>query len=130
MKVLHIFPQLTPDLVSGSERYEYMLSRKLAELGVEVDVLTTRTKNAYPTAGFTSAWPDEHPAATASVDGIRIRRFSTTFQIGPRLGQWLSRRILKRWEREERRFGTMLRGSRNLLDYYDSERAAGRGSTI
>ncbi|HEY2107195.1 MAG TPA: glycosyltransferase family 4 protein [Candidatus Binataceae bacterium] len=118
MKVLHIFPQLTPDLVSGSESYEYMLSRKLAELGVEVDILTTRTKNAYPTAAFTSAWPNQHPAGEVCLDGIRIRRFSATFDIGPRLGHWLSRRILKRWEREEGRFGTMLRGSRNLPDYY------------
>ncbi len=118
MKVLHIFPQFTPDLVSGSERYEYMLSAKLAELGVEVDVLTTRTKNAYPTAAFTSAWPAEHPAGLTTLNGMRIRRFPVTFEIGPRLGHRLSRRILKRWEREERRYGTMLRGSRNLVDYY------------
>lgn len=118
MKVLHIFPQFTPDLVSGSERYEYMLSRKLAEHGVEVDVLTTRTKNAYPTAGFTSAWPDEHPPGLTSIDGIRIHRFPASFHIGPRLGHLLSRRILKRWAREERHFGTMLRGSLNLVDYY------------
>ena len=57
MKVLHIFPQFTPDLLNGSERYEYMLSRKLVELGVEVQVLTTRARNAYSTAAFTSASP-------------------------------------------------------------------------
>lgn len=125
MKVLHIFPQFTPDLISGSERYEYMLSRKLVEHGVEVDVLTTRTKNACPTAAFTSAWPDEHPPGVTVVDGIRIQRFSASFDIGPRLGHFLSRRMLKRWEREERHVGAMLKGSRNLVDYY-RRRALGR----
>jgi hypothetical protein len=57
MNVLHIFPQFTPDLLNGSERYEYMLSRKLLELGVDVHVLTTRTRNAHQTAAFISAWP-------------------------------------------------------------------------
>jgi glycosyltransferase involved in cell wall biosynthesis len=118
VKVLHIFPQLTPDLVSGSERYEYMLTRKLVELGIEVDVLTTRTRNEYQTAAFTSAWPSEHPPGLADIDGIRIRRFPVSFQFGPRLGRMLSRWMLKQWEREERRFGTMVRGSRSLIDYY------------
>ncbi len=125
MKVLHIFPQFTPDLVSGSERYEYMLSRKLVEHGVEVDVLTTRTRNAYPTAAFTSAWPNEHPPRITMVDGIRIRRFSASFDFGPRLGHFLSRRMFERWEREERRVGAMVKGSRNLVDYY-RQRALGR----
>jgi glycosyltransferase involved in cell wall biosynthesis len=118
VKVLHIFPQFTPDLLSGSERYEYMLSRKLVELGVEVRVLTTRTRNAYPTAAFTSAWPNDHPAAETSVEGIQIRRFAASFDIGPRLGHALSRLMLRRWQREERRDGAMVRGSRNLVDYY------------
>src|SRR5690242_4592919 len=95
-----------------------MLSRKLVELGVEVRVLTTRTRNAYPTAAFASAWPSDHPAAETSVEGIQIRRFAATFDIGPRMGHALSRLMLRRWEREERRDGAMVRGSRNLVDYY------------
>jgi glycosyltransferase involved in cell wall biosynthesis len=118
VKVLHVFPQFTPDLLSGSERYEYMLSRKLVELGVEVKVLTTRTCNAYPTAAFTSAWPNDHPAGESVVEGIRIRRFAATFDIGPRIGYSLSRLMLRRWAREERRDGAMIKGSRNLVDYY------------
>jgi glycosyltransferase involved in cell wall biosynthesis len=118
VKVLHIFPQFTPDLLNGSERYEYMLSRKLVELGVEVQVLTTRARNAYQTTAFTSAWPNDHPRDATSVDGIGIKRFAASFHIGPRIGHVLSRRMLKRWEREERRYGAMVRGSRNLVDYY------------
>lgn len=95
MKVLHVFPQFTPDMVNGSERYEYMLSRKLVELKVDVDILTTRTRNAYPTSAFTSAWPNDHLPGLTYADGIRIRRFAASFQIGPRLGNWLSRRIFK-----------------------------------
>jgi len=89
------------------------------EHGVEVDVLTTRTKNAHPTAAFTSAWPDEHPPEVSSIDGIRIRRFSVGFYPGPRLAHLLSRLMLRRWDREERRLGKMLTGSRNLIDYYE-----------
>jgi glycosyltransferase involved in cell wall biosynthesis len=118
VKVLHIFPQFTPDLLNGSERYEYMLSSKLAERGVEVDLWTTRTKNAYPTAALSSAWPDEHPSGPSHVDGISIRRFPVSFQVGPRLGRALSRTMFRRWEREERRLGTMVRGSRGFVDYY------------
>jgi glycosyltransferase involved in cell wall biosynthesis len=124
VKALHIFPQFGPDLVNGSERYEYMLSSKLVELGVEVDVLTTRTRSAYPTSAFTSAWPNDFPTQITTVGGIRIQRFAATFHIRPRMGHALSRRILRRWEREERRCGAMVRGSRNLVDYYQGRALA------
>jgi glycosyltransferase involved in cell wall biosynthesis len=118
VKVLHIFPQFTPDLLNGSERYEYMLSSKLAEQGVEVELWTTRTKNAYPTAALSSAWPNEHAPGASRLDGMRIRRFPVSFHAGPRMGRMLSRMMFKRWEREERRLGAMVRGSRGLVDYY------------
>jgi len=34
------------------------------------------------------------------------------------LGHFVSHRILNRWEREEQRYGTMLKGSRNQIDYF------------
>jgi len=49
-----------PELTNGSERHEYLLSEKLAQLGVGVDVLTTRTRNSYQTSALSSAWPSDY----------------------------------------------------------------------
>jgi glycosyltransferase involved in cell wall biosynthesis len=118
LKVLHVFPQFGPDLVNGSERYEYLLSRKLVELGIEVDVLTTRTKNSYQTSAFSSAWPHDYSEGIEVIDGMRIERFPVSFSLSPTMGHAISRSILKRWRREEERHGLMIKGSRNLVSYY------------
>jgi glycosyltransferase involved in cell wall biosynthesis len=107
-----------PELVNGSERHEYLLSKKLVELGVEVDVLTTQTKNAYQTSAFSSAWPSEYSERSQIVDGMRVERFPVSFSLPPRIGHRLSRSMLNRWRREEERRGLMVTGSRNLADYY------------
>src|SRR5579875_401671 len=107
-----------PDLVNGSERHEYLLSRKLVELGVLVDVLTTQTKNARQTSAFSSAWPRDYPERVEIIDGMRVERFPATFSLSPRIGHTVSRLMLRRWAREERRFGVMVKGSQNMFDYY------------
>ena len=118
MKVLHVFPQFGPELPNGSDRHEYLLSAKLAQLGVEVDVLTTQTGNSYHTSAFSTAWPLDYAQRTQQVDGLRIERFPVSFSLSPRMGYAISVPLLKRWRREERRYGLMLKGSRNLVDYY------------
>jgi glycosyltransferase involved in cell wall biosynthesis len=107
-----------PDLVNGSERHEYLLSKKLAELGVLVDVLTTQTRQSRQTSAFSSAWPAEYPERVEILDGMRVERFPVSFSLSPGLGRALSRSMLRRWAREEQRFGTMLKGSRGMFDYY------------
>jgi glycosyltransferase involved in cell wall biosynthesis len=107
-----------PDLVNGSERHEYLLSKKLAELGVLVDILTTQTRQSSQTSAFSSAWPAEYPERVEILDGMRIERFPVSFSLSPKMGTILSRSMLRRWEREEQRFGTMLKGSRGMFDYY------------
>jgi glycosyltransferase involved in cell wall biosynthesis len=107
-----------PDLVNGSERHEYLLSKKLAELGVLVDVLTTQTKNSRQTSALSSAWPREYPQRVEIVDGMRVERFPASFSLSPRIGFALSRLMLRRWAREEQRLGVMVKGSSNMFDYY------------
>jgi glycosyltransferase involved in cell wall biosynthesis len=118
MKVLHVFPQFTPDSINGSERYEYLLSRKLVELGVEVELLTTTTKDFVAVAPFCLHWPHQYTQAPAERDGIKITRRRTTVQLPRRLGYFVSRRIERRWKREEERYGAMLKGSRNYVDHF------------
>lgn len=118
MKVLHIFPQFGPELVNGSDRHEYLLSRKLVELGVEVDVFTTLTNSVHQTSAFSSAWPQNYRERLEVVDGMRVERFPVSFSLSPRLGYVLSLSILKRWQREEQRYGSMVKGSHNLVHYY------------
>jgi glycosyltransferase involved in cell wall biosynthesis len=138
MRVVHVFPQFTPESINGSERYEYLLSRKLVELGVELELLTTTTKDFIPVAPFCLHWPHQYVEPAAQCDGIRIRRMRTTFQLPRRIGYLVSRRLENRWQREEARYGTMLKGSRNYVDYfhrraierpliYDSIATLGRG---
>jgi glycosyltransferase involved in cell wall biosynthesis len=118
MKALHVFPQFSPESINGSERYEYMLSRKLVELGVEVDILTTTTKDFLPLEPFSLRWPDQYKELTTVKDGITIKRFPATFHLPEYIGHLLSRRMIKRWQWEEDRYGLMVKGSRNLIDYY------------
>jgi glycosyltransferase involved in cell wall biosynthesis len=105
-------------LFSGSERYEYLLSKKLVELGVKVDVFTTRSRIFRQTAAFSSAWPPDYIDTHELIDGIWVERFPVSFHLSPRFGRLVSLSILRRWQREERCGGLMLKGSRNLVNYY------------
>ncbi|GEM_PF-1878902 len=118
MRVVHVFPQFTPESTNGSERYEYLLCRKLVEIGVELEILTTTTKDFIPVAPFCLHWPHQYVESAEERDGIRIRRLRATFQVPRRLGYFVSRRIENRWRREEARYGTMLKGSRNYVDSF------------
>lgn len=88
------------------------------DLGLEVDVLTTLTKNSYQTSAFSSAWPHDYSEKFELIDGMRIERFAVSFSLSPKMGHALSRLMLKRLGREEERHGLMIKGSRNLVYYY------------
>jgi glycosyltransferase involved in cell wall biosynthesis len=118
VKALHIFPTFGSELLYGAERHEYLLSRRLVDLGVEVDVLTTLTMNAHQTAAFSSNWPRDYSEPCQVIDGMRIARFPVSFSLQPRIARALSSSMLKRWTHEERRYGAMVKGSRNMVDYY------------
>jgi len=118
VKALHIFPTFGPELFNGAERHEYLLSKKLAELGVAISVFTTQTKNARQTSALSSDWPSEYTERAEIVDAMQVRRFPVSFSLSPRIGYVLSRAMLKRWNREEECGGLMVKGSRNLVEYY------------
>jgi glycosyltransferase involved in cell wall biosynthesis len=125
MKVLHVYPQFTPESVNGSERYEYLLSKALVELGVEVELLTTTTRDFLPVGAFCLHWPHQYTQEPAQRDGISIVRQRATFHLPAKVGHFVSRRIENRWKREEQLYGAMLKGSRAYVDYFH-RRAAQR----
>jgi hypothetical protein len=93
-----------PELTNGSERHEYLLSKKLAQLGVGVDVLTTRTRNSYQTSALSSAWPSDYSEGVEVVDGMRVERFPATFL--PVAANWVLAIVVDAQEMEIR--GTAL----------------------
>ena len=125
MKALHIFPLFGNDLFNGSEYYEYMLSKNLVKLGVEVNVCTTLCRRLRPTSAFSLQWENSYNEAFERVDGMNIHRFPVTFSTPPNMGHLISRLVFKRWEKEENKHGKMLRGSKNFVEYLKS-RAASR----
>lgn len=118
MRALHIFPLFGPELTNGSEYHEYMLSKKLVELGVSVDVFTTRSQRFRPTSAFSLEWVSDYDQEFEQADGINIYRFPVSFSIPPKIGRVISRLVFKRWKREEKRYGIMMKGSKNLVHYY------------
>ena len=72
MRALHVFPFFGPDLVHGGESHAYMLSKKLVELGVEVDVLATLSKRARATSAFSLEFTNEYEHDGAYMDGKRV----------------------------------------------------------
>jgi glycosyltransferase involved in cell wall biosynthesis len=127
VRALHVFPLFGADLTNGSEHYEYMLTKTLVEQGIEVDVLTTTSRSMHAVSAFSSGWGHDYTAGVEQADGIRIHRFPVTFSMPAALGRAVSRLILRRWKREERRYGSMLRGSPHLVDHLH-RRAVGRSA--
>lgn len=118
MRALHVFPLFGADLTNGSEYHEYMLTKTLVEQGVEVDVLTTTSRTIHPVSAFSSGWRPDYPAGVEQTDGITIHRFPVSFSLPPRLGRAVSRVMLRRWAREEQRFGRVLAGSPHVVDHF------------
>jgi len=125
MKALHVFPFFGSDLVHGAESHAYMLSKKLVEQGVEVDVLTTRSRKARATSAFSLEWTDDYGHDFEESDGIRIFRRPHSVSMPAAIGRVLSRIMFRRWHKEDQRYGVMIKGSRNLVESYH-HRALGR----
>src|SRR3989304_3272803 len=117
MKALHVFPLFGRELTNGAQHYEYMLTKKLVELGVKVDVFTTRSQQLRPNSAFSLKWVSDYDRAFEQANGINIYRFPATFSIPPTVGHVISRFVFKRWKKEEKKYGIMLKGSENLLEY-------------
>ena len=104
-----------------------MLSKKLVELGVEVDAFATLSRGAQATSAFSLAFPRDYELRFEESDGIAVHRFPASMALPAQVGHMLSRIVFRRWRREERRYGAVIGGSRNLVDSY-CQRAAARPS--
>jgi glycosyltransferase involved in cell wall biosynthesis len=119
MRALHVFPTFGADLTSGSEYYEYMLTKTLIEQGVEVDVLTTTSRRVQPRSAFSSGWSHDYASGReCAPDGITIHRAPVSFSMPTALGDAVSRVMFRRWRLEERRYGCMMRGSVHRVDHF------------
>jgi glycosyltransferase involved in cell wall biosynthesis/SAM-dependent methyltransferase len=127
VRALHVFPFFGADLVHGGEAHAYMLSKKLVELGVEVDAFATLSRGAQATSAFSLAFPRDYELRFEESDGIAIHRFPASMALPAQVGHMLSRIVFRRWRREEGRYGAVIGGSRNLVDSY-CHRAATRPS--
>lgn len=94
IRALHVFPLFGPDLLNGSERYAWMLTRSLAALGVDIDVFTTCSRSIRQKSGFSLEWPRDFPAGTSEVEGLRVTRFPALSM--PAAPGWLAARLLDR----------------------------------
>jgi glycosyltransferase involved in cell wall biosynthesis len=100
MKALHLTYRFGTEVVGGAEHYMRMLSRALVQLGVTVDLWTTRTESLPAISRFGVRWDNTIGVRRESVDGIRVRRYTTVNL--PRAAVWLGDRVLAgRWRREE-----------------------------
>jgi len=126
VRVLHVFPFYPGEPTDGSAVYERNLCRELARLGVDIEILTTRTQRLVPHGPFDLGWPEEL-SATDEVDGIRVRRFRALTRF--RLGAYVSRRVIAQWQYEDGTEGKVLPGSRNYLAHL-FERARRRPAAI
>jgi glycosyltransferase involved in cell wall biosynthesis len=115
MRALHIFPLFAADLTDGASHYQYILTKRLAERGVDVEVWTTRTRELCASAAFGIEWPDADIPTEEVVAGIPVRRFSASLSPSLKIGRAISKAVLHRWGKEDTRRGRILPGSRNLV---------------
>ena len=99
LRALHVFPLFGRELTNGSEYYAYQLSRQLAALGVQVDVLTTRARSFRSSSWLSLRWEGPDLPASEHTDGLAIFRFPVLSMPRP-LGRLLSRLVLRRWRSE------------------------------
>jgi glycosyltransferase involved in cell wall biosynthesis len=105
VRALHVFPIYTDQPSGGSDYYQSMLTRELAERGVEIDVFATCARTVRHSAAFGLDWLADFPPGPAIAGGIAVRRFPASYRLPPNLGAAISRLILRRWDREEAKLG-------------------------
>jgi glycosyltransferase involved in cell wall biosynthesis len=136
LRALHVFPHFSVDLSNGASHYQYAITKALRDRGVDVEVFTTRTERFVAHAAFGLEWPDQLPAGATQIGGIPVRRLGGGWSPSPRVGRFLSRQILRRWEREgagneppeiEARVGILRERARSRPTLLDAASSLGRG---
>jgi len=116
MRAVHLFPMLNPNLASGSDYHQFMLTRELVRQGVDVDVYTTCSGHLEARSAFGLAWPADYPAGTAEIDGVRVHRFPAPVAPPAALGHALSGVLMRRWAHEAERDGHALDSPEETLE--------------
>jgi glycosyltransferase involved in cell wall biosynthesis len=118
MRALHVWPLFAAHLINGSDYHAYMLSQKLVELGVDIEVFATRSTEFRSISSFALHWPTNLPAEPELIGSLRIRRFPVTYRLPRPIAHILGRLIERRWRLEETHQGIMLAGSAQLAAYF------------
>jgi glycosyltransferase involved in cell wall biosynthesis len=72
MKVVFVVPRYGPTIIGGAETAARMLAEQLvATKGWDIEVLTSCAEDFV-------TWDDVHPAGEAWINGVRVKRFSST----------------------------------------------------
>src|SRR5437868_2632477 len=74
MRLLFVVQRYGPEVAGGAEQHCRQLTSRLAALGHEVDVLTSRATDA-------TTWDDDYEPGTSVCDGVTVHRLGTG---GPR----------------------------------------------
>lgn len=118
MRVLHVWPRFGSSLTNGSEYYAYQLTKKLVDLGIVVDVYTTRTNSFRPLAQFALHWLNTSQLENEKTDGIQIRRFPVTYSPPQIVAYLFSNLVSKRWQSESRFLERVQQDSHSLETFY------------
>lgn len=119
LRVLHVVPMYGAELTNGSEYHARQLATRLVRRGIQVDVYTTRTAKLTSPFPLGLRWASDYPAGRVDDEGVRVTRFQTRPSLPRVVALTLSAAFLARWKLEERRYGVMLKGSENLIAYYE-----------
>ena len=77
MNALHLTFRFGEKIVGGAEYLMYMISKKLVESGIHVDVFTTKTVSITPISRSGVHWDNTIKKAQSIHDGIEVYRHNT-----------------------------------------------------
>ncbi|MCZ7356131.1 MAG: glycosyltransferase family 4 protein [Candidatus Methanoperedens sp.] len=77
MNALHLTFRFGEKIVGGAEYLMYMISKKLVESGIHVDVFTTKTVSITPISRSGVHWDNKIKKAQSIHDGIEVYRHNT-----------------------------------------------------
>lgn len=100
MDALHLTFRFGEDIVGGAEYLMYMISKKLVESKIDVDIYTTKTVRLTPISRSGVQWDNEIKKTYSVFNGIEVYRYPT-FSIPKILAIGFDYFIQKQLDREE-----------------------------
>jgi glycosyltransferase involved in cell wall biosynthesis len=128
LKILVVYPKFHPREKAGSDVYLLGLCRGLADLGHEITLATTAAAEFIQVEAFSLRWLNDYDTELDNHVGFRILRFPVYEQIPDYLRKPAASFILRQWENEDIRDGTLQPHSPRFPEF--SLRQAGTQSAI